>query len=234
MTAVMAFALTYYYRSYRYIAPLLVYAISIIFIYNIVPNPVMPSYSLTSTLLFMISIWLGYGYIDVEDEVQQLITALHVRDVSKYYAAKVLVMILIVCALSLLTVLYPAMFGKLIRFPTLSEAVVALLSHFALCFLGIAIAFLFTSKVVKKKSSAIVGLFLFTAISLAGAGIISALPTSLEFIGWLLPPVFRLMKVLNDYESATKMEVIISLTAPLIYGLLLLAIFLKWMKRKLF
>ncbi|WP_239619168.1 hypothetical protein [Cohnella mopanensis] len=233
MTATMAYSLQYYLRSYRYVAPLLIFSLTLFFIYSIVPNPVMPSYSLTSTFLFVVSAWLAFGYIDVEDGTQQQITVMHTGSLSKYYYGKLLVIVIIVNILSIICVLYPILFNKFDRQPSLSEWVIALLSHSILSILGIALSILFTNKWVQKLSYAILGIFLAIALSLAGAGIENSSPHSIKALSWLIPPVFRTMDMLNNYEETAYSGVVVSLISPLVYSGLLFWLFLIKMKRKL-
>ncbi|BBI36045.1 hypothetical protein [Cohnella abietis] len=234
MTETMRFSLKYYFRSHKYIAPLIIYVLSIIFIYSIVPNPVMPSYSLTATLLFVISVWIGHGYIDVEDEVQQLITALHMGSVRKYYLSKIVVLFGVLTVLAIVTVLYPIVFNKFVRAPTLSEGISGCLSHILLSFMGASLAFLFTSKTVKKLSYAVAGLFVVVVLCLAGAGIVKLVPPEIAFLGWLLPPVYRIMDVLNNYETSKSYEMVWSLLATFVYSAVLFVIFIRQMEKRLF
>jgi hypothetical protein len=234
MIAAMAFSFRYYVRSYRYVAPLLIYGFFVFFIYYVVPNPVMPSYSFTSALLFLISTWLGFGFIDLEDDTQQAISVLHVGSVNKYYLAKMLVLLAIVIGLSAFTTVYPILLDKFVRQPTGIEAFVALMSHVLLAWLGITISFLFTNKLIRALSHAILGLFLVVAFAMSGAGIENALPDLLRVLIWLIPPVFRVMDSLNNYETASFGEVSIALLSTLLYSLIIAWIFLRMMKRKLF
>ncbi|QMV41580.1 hypothetical protein [Cohnella cholangitidis] len=231
MRATMGFSLRYYTRSYRYVAPLLIFGLSLYFIYSVVPNPVMPSYSFTATLLFVVSAWLSFSYIDVEDETQQQITVMHIGNLSKYYISKLLVMVIIVSALSIMCVLYPIAFDKFVRQPNAAEIVVSIISHVSLSLLGMSVSLLFTNKLVQKLGYAILGLFMVIALSLAGAGIESALPEAVRPMAWVIPPISHTMEMLNHYEEATYGEITISLLAPLIYSLLLFWVFLVKMKK---
>ncbi|QJD85091.1 hypothetical protein [Cohnella herbarum] len=234
MRAAVGYSFRYYARSYRFVAPLLMFGIILLFIYGVVPNPVMSSYSLTSTMLFVVAAWLGFGYIDAEDETQQLITVMHIGNVIKYYLYKLMVIMLICMVLSFICVLYPIAFDKFDRQPSLSESVIAYLSHGFLALLGLSISILFTNKLVGKLSYAILGIFLTIAIALAGAGIAKALPEYASGLAWLLPPLFRTMETLNRYEEATALDIALSVTAPLLYSGILLGIFLVSMKKRLF
>jgi hypothetical protein len=92
----------------------------------------------------------------------------------------------------------------------------------------------FTNKLFHKLSHSIAGLFLVIAVSLSGAGIIHFLPSQLAFAGWMLPPVYRVMDVLNNYETSSESEIVLAILLPGLYSILMFSIFLMWMKKKLF
>lgn len=234
MIAAISYLFRYYFRSYRYVAPLMVFVTVVIFIYGIVPNPVLSSFGFTSTALFLASAWLCFAYIDVEDHTQQMITVLHMGSVTKYYAAKLSVMALIGTALAVSTTIYPILFDKFVHQPTATEFVVGLVSHLLLSYLGIAIAALFTSKLIRKLNYSILGLFLMMSLSLAGMGISDRLPDGLSFLTWIIPPLNLILEMLNQDESIEIYEAVVAFSATLIYVSALQLIFFRWMKKRLF
>lgn len=234
MKALMEYQLKHYIRSHRYFPPLLLYVVSILFIYGIVPNPVMESYSLTSAVLFLFSAWLGFSYIDSEHEIQQMISSNHARNVVKYYLAKLIVGWLLPCFLALLTTIYPVLFDKFDRQPDAAEFMVAISAHLAVSALGFVLSALFTSKWVPKLYMSAGGLLLTMALSLAGQGIERTLPHAWRALAWLLPPAYKTIAMLSGYDEASGAEVALGLLLPLIYALLAAVIFLQMMNRRLF
>ncbi|MBO9599191.1 MAG: hypothetical protein J7559_15400, partial [Cohnella sp.] len=220
--------------SYRYVAPLIVYMTAIIFIYGVVPNPVLSSYGFTSTVLFLVSAWLCFSYIDVEDRTQQVITVLHLGGVNKYYAAKMAVISIIGTVLALCTTVYPILFDKFSARPTAEQFVVGLASHLLLSYLGIAIAALFTSKLFPKLNYSILVLFLILSVSLAGSGLSDRLPDHFAFVSWLIPPLFRVMGMLNEDADIGSKEALVAFSAVMIYVLALQFVFFRWMRKRLF
>ena len=234
MRAAFTYLFRYYFRSYRYVAPLIVYMTAIVFIYGVVPNPVLSSYGFTSTVLFLAMAWLCFTYIDVEDRTQQAITALHLGNITKYYAAKMAVIALIGTALALCTTVYPIVFDKFSAPPTAEQFIVGLVSHLLLSYLGISISAMFTSKWFPKLNYSILGLFLVLSISLAGSGITERMPDPFAFVTWLIPPTYRVMAMLNKDADIDAQEALIAFSAVLIYVFALQFIFIRWMKKRLF
>jgi len=233
MIGTMRFAFRDYARSYRYVAPLLAFAIFLVFIYGVVPNPVMPSYSLTVSLTFLISAWLGFGFVDAEDETQQLLGVLHTGNWTAYHVGRWLLMLGFSALLTVSATFYPIMFGKFDKQPGAGEVLAALAGHMGLALLGVGLSYLFTSKLIGKLNYAIIGLVLALSISFAAGGIRDSLPDSASFIVYLLPPVFPLINVFNRYETVSSAETAFALLAPLLYSFVLLIVYLRLVKKRM-
>ncbi len=221
-----------YLLSFRYFAPLTVYLFIVVFVYGVVPNPIMPSYSFTSTALFVVSAWIGLGYIDLEHDSQQIITGLRFKSLTSYYGIKLVPLAALSLLLSVPSVVYPAWGGKFAGVPNEQELWTSLVCHAGLAAMGCAAGVLFTRKWFPKWYMAWGGLVLFVVISLAGSSVVQSVPSSLRFIEWVLPPLFRTMEMLNRYEGSTSYEKIMGMTMPYVYTLLLVLIFIAGMSRK--
>ncbi|MBB3114368.1 hypothetical protein FHS18_006489 [Paenibacillus phyllosphaerae] len=218
---------TLYLRSFRYFPPVLLYLVILVWVYTVVPNPVMESYAFSATLLFAITAWLGYGFIDAEHPTQLTVTMLHARSLVRTVIAKLLYLWLFTMPLALFAVLYPALFHKFDRTPAAHELLLATASHLALSLLGIAVSVFFTSRFVPKLSTAVTGLLTVVAVSVAGEGIRHALPEGARFLGWLLPPVHAVYGALNDNSG-----IALSCLWCGAYSLLLLAVFIRCFRRQ--
>jgi len=238
MIAIMRLSLAYYLRTHRWVAPLIVYVGAIMFMYSVVPNPVMESYALTSALLFATAAWTGFGYIDAEHPAHQALAALHAGGIRRYYSGKLLAGLVLVTILpSLLAVLYPLAFGKFERAATASEAMTALLAHMAQAGLGFAVAAWFTRKLAARHGNALLGLFLTVAASLAAGSIAEALPDQARGLTWVLPPVGQTMRFLTERDSGAHGAAgdwFAGLAWPAAYSMLLLWAFTLLMERKRF
>ncbi|MCC3376657.1 hypothetical protein [Cohnella sp. REN36] len=234
MLPLIRYLLVSYGRSYRYLAPLLVFVGAIGFVYSIVPNPVMESYAFTSTLLFVVSAWLAFGFVDAEPIVQQRVTVLHARGTRVYYAAKLVTIGGIGWLLGLLATLYPALLHKFDRTPTFPELGTAFLAHAALAALGIGCAVFFTEKSVPSRPYALAGLAIVLTVSIAGQGLAQALPDAVRPAVWLVPPAFRVMDVLVRYEALPGWRIALTLLFAAVYAAALVALFVALMNRKKF
>lgn len=54
MISIISYVHTCFMRSYRYGPPVFVFFMGILFVYSVVPNPVMASYAFSTTFIFII------------------------------------------------------------------------------------------------------------------------------------------------------------------------------------
>lgn len=193
--------LAYYTRSYRYVAPLIAYVGFLLFIYTISPNPVMESYAFSSVWLFVVSAWIVWGFADLEPEVQQSVTALHAGSAVAYHLSKMLLMSAVGMLLASFAVLYPALAGKLERWPAPEEWLAAACVHTAMFLLGMGIALWFTDRGFGRTAASLPALIGVLVVSLASAKAVAPLPESMAIVRWLLPPAGILSEVLNKLEQ---------------------------------
>ncbi|MFD2331777.1 hypothetical protein ACFSR7_21180 [Cohnella sp. GCM10020058] len=194
---------SYYTRSYRYLAPLIAYVGLLLFIYTISPNPVLESYAFSSVWLFVISAWIAWGLSDLEPEVQQAVTASHAGSACAYYLSKLLLMAAVDLLLAAFAVLYPALAGKLERWPAPDEWLVAACVHVASSLLGMGIALWFTDRGFGRSAASLPALIGVIVLSLASASAVAQLPERMMFVRWLLPPAGVLSEVLTGLEHAS-------------------------------
>lgn len=228
-TALLRYYHTVYIRSFRYIAPALLYFGGIAWLYAIVPNPVMPSYGLTAVLLYVISVWLAYGYMDAEPDAQQILTALHARGFLRSVAAKLTYLTLFIVPFAVFAVVYPPLAGAFDRTATMPELGLALAGHLLLAWLGIGSGIFFSERLFPKSSYKLPALLLVIAVIVGAEGIRAALPSYAAPIFWLLPPVRLVMNALigeGESNPGTAMA------AAGAYAVLLFALFAAAVRRK--
>lgn len=232
MIALILYVHAVYARSYRYVPPVLLYTVIVVWMYSLVPNPVMGSYAFTSGLLFAVSAWLAFGFIDAEHETQSAVSALHAGSLSRLTAAKLLYAWLFMTPVAVMVVLYPALLHKFDRAPSISELMAALAGHLSLSLLGIACGVFFTARFVPRLTTSAPGLLAVVALTLAGGGIRQMLPDSLAPLVWALPPVNLVMNALNGYPQAGELPLWAACSFSVAYGLAALAVFVLLLRRK--
>ncbi|MFD0710958.1 hypothetical protein [Paenibacillus sp. GCM10027626] len=234
MISLFSFLHTCFMRSYRYGPPTFIFILGLIFVYSVVPNPVMESYAFSASFLFIVSAVLSYTIIDIETPNQESVTVLHSGSLVKLYIAKLLYSWIFTIPLAVYAVLFPAIFHKFDRNPSVEEIFMSFMYHSSLSWLAVSLACWFSSKFIRSRVMSFLLLSILIVITLSVRGIENLLPEGLEKAILLLPPLDRTMKVLSDYEGATLFIKLLAIGASLLYGIILGALFLYFIyKRKL-
>jgi hypothetical protein len=206
----------------------------IIFVYSVVPNPVMASYAFSTTFIFIISAVICYTLIDMETTNQESVTVLHSGSLIKLYLAKLLYCWLFTIPLALYAVSFPAIFQKFDRNPSVEELGMALIYHLVSSWLGVALACWFSSKFIRSRVMSFLMLSVLIVITLSVQGIENVLPDGFKSMIVLLPPLNSTINVLVNYDAQTLLKKLLVTIAPIVYGAITTVIFLSMIhKRKL-
>ncbi|WP_150275198.1 hypothetical protein [Paenibacillus tepidiphilus] len=231
MLQILLYYHRYYQRSYRYVPPLTVFLIAVFFLYGVIPNPVMDSYAVTATLLFLTAAWLCYVFIDLEDETQQIITFLHSGKLMLLYASKLVYVWLFTLPLSVFVIVYPIIFDKFDYMPGIGQALTAFACHQFAALLGISLAAWFNAKLFRTGLISFLGLCIVLAVSLGGQGIIDR---TFPALFWIIPPYRIILYILNDHPQASARPHPLEMWHTALYIIVLVIIYLRVMIRRKF
>ncbi|WP_245596015.1 hypothetical protein [Paenibacillus taiwanensis] len=199
-----------------------------------VPNPVMASYAFSTIFLFIVSAVISYTLIDIETVNQESVTLLHSGSLLKLYMSKLLYSWLFSIPLALYAILYPAIFHKFDRNPSLEELGMSFIYHITATWLGVALACWFSSKFIRSRVISFLMLSVLIVITLSVQGIKDQLPDALKSVIVLFPPLNSIINVMVDYESTSLFSKLWVAGASLLYGTMIAVLFLLMLhKRKL-
>lgn len=200
MTALVRYLLADFLRSYRYFMPVLLYGVFVPWLYTLKPNPVLGSYAATSAILFGIGVWFALQLLQSEHIRQQDLTVLHAGGRGRYALGKLAA--LLVCSLpfALYGVFVPLAMRAFDRPVTASDLLLGFISHELAYALGCWISW--TALLWFRKANTVYGAALLMVVLSLGAGGLEGLVTGwMSPASWLLPPVYRIIRGLTDYES---------------------------------
>lgn len=231
MISIMSYLHTSFMRSYRYGPATFVFLMGIIFVYSVVPNPVMASYAFSTTFIFIISAVLCYTLIDMETPNQESVTVLHSGSLVKLYISKLLYCWIFTILLALYAVVFPAIFQKFDRNPSIEELAMALIYHMASSWLGVALACWFSSKLIRSRVMSFLMLSMLIVITLSVQGVENVLPDGFKAMIVLLPPLNSTIHVLVHYDVQTPFNKLLGTIAPFVYGAVTTGLFLFMIHR---
>lgn len=226
MIALIRYMLVSYTRSYRYFAPMAFIVISVMLIYSYRPNPIMSSYAVTSTLLFIGSAWLGLNYFNHDQGRQSMLLIIHSGKPIRYYAAQYITAALLSMIFSLFAVLYPIMLGMFDKPISLSEFALGYLGHVALALLGISLSAFFQFGFIENQGRAAGLLIILIVISIAGQTLEQKIPSAIGSIIYLLPPVSTMIDLFMHVEERSTFSIFTMIVYSYLYSFILLAIYL--------
>lgn len=229
MIALIRYNFLDYTKSYKYVPPIAMYIVSLLFVYSYTPNPIVATYLETALTLYLLSAWITITLFHTEDPVQEQMTLSHTKNIWTLYLGKYVTVLLICSILSLISVIYPIVFHMFNEKMTVSLFITGLLSHFSLSILGISIATLFTRNIIKKASTAWLSLSFVLLITIASIRLKKEMPELL----WVFPPINSFL-MLGQYEQHLLVHVLWLTAWALIYSLLLITLFLFLVRKKRF
>ena len=234
--ALIAYFFQYYKRSNRYVVPLFVYIIIISGTYTASQQEPMDSYIFTCIYTYLISSWLAFSFIDSEDEVQEQLTIIRIKNQNIYYLCKILFVWFIVIILSILTVLYPILINSFTKKPSLIYIIIMIINHSLIGLLGITVSVNFNSRLIKDRKMAILYLNVVIIISLIEKALSQCIPF-LKYIIKVFPPVYLIINSISKIHFISIQnifQITCNLLIVLVYSLILIFIFIKLMKKNMF
>lgn len=224
MRAIIHYILQDYRRSYLFVPPVTIFILWTFVSYTYTPNPILSSYAISSTVLYFITAWLVITLIKTEDSVQQQITILHARSLSKVLFGKIIAVLLLTITLTIFAISYPILIGAFNRLPTLIEILLVFFSHVLISLLSISIIIFLNGLFRFRSLSSWLLLSLILTMSLAKEGIAKLLPHFFTFLTWPLPPTLTIVDILSGDTINLNMALIKSLGYVIGYIFLLLLI----------
>ncbi|TYQ13220.1 UNVERIFIED_CONTAM: hypothetical protein Cloal_4282 [Acetivibrio alkalicellulosi] len=224
----------FYSRSHKFIVPLMIYLAMFAILYSTKPLEVMNTYGTTAMFIFIIAVVITYSFMEIEDPVQQQLSILSLRNDNKYYFCKVLFIWIIISLMSVIIVLYPMIFGFFNRSVTLSDFFAALLGNIVLGLLGVCVSVLFNSRLFQSRRFATIALITVILFSVIQKAIIIKYP-SVRWGLYILPPVSFVVDKMSNFEDVAGISVLfLAFASSLVYSSILLALYIKLMKVKMF
>ncbi|WP_410984046.1 ABC transporter permease [Bacillus cereus] len=227
MIALIRYNFLDYTKSYKYVPPIAMYIVSLLFIYTYKPNPIVATYSETALTLYLLSAWITITLFHTEDPVQEQITLSHTKNIRALYLGKYVTVLLISSVLSLISVISPIIFQMFKEKMTLSLLITGFLSHFSLSILGISITTLFTRNIIKKASTAWLSLSLVLLITIASIRLKKDIPELL----WFFPPINSFM-MLSSHEHNLAIHTLWLTAWALFYSFVLMSFFLYLVRKR--
>lgn len=232
----MPYLFKQYLRSNKYVAPFLFYLVSIAFTYSQKPLYVMTAYMFSCVFTYCFSAWLMYSLTNSEELVQQQLIILHIKKENYYYIGRIIFIFICIAVLSTLAVFYPIVGGFFIRKVYALDVLGALLSHWVMGLLGISTAILFDKRLInsgKLRFLYLVGVLIVSIIQVP----LSIHYSFVKFATIVFPPAYLIINrfgLIDVMSFSSFYKLMVDIIIAVAYSVVLILLFLKFMKNKKF
>lgn len=222
--------LKYYYKvlvnSHKYIAPTLFFIIAVMSTYLATIERIFNGFQVSAIFMFITAIWITYNFNEIEDTTQKQLVLLNTNKENKYYIMRICFLFIYVLALNLVSIIFPILIGSFKENIHITDILIGFLMQAVIGFLGISVANLFESKILKDRKVALMILLLIMVLSCIQGLVIDDQP-AIKYFMLILPPAYYV------YQSEG-MQLLLSLGGALIYSLILIFVYVRLSIKKKF
>ncbi len=230
MKAFVRYQLISYIRTLKFIPSAAIFLVWVFILYAYKNVPILSSYAVSSIALYLTIAWITMSIFTMEEESEKHILFAHLKSKGRFLAGKWIGLLIIMFILALFAIFYPLIIGSFFRKMTVGDYGMAFYSHIIFAFFGILVGTLFSATTLSLKKYAWLSAVFVIIASLATKSLIESFPF-LEWIVWIFPPVFKVIKYMED-PIIVDISFMIDLIFVLLYtlGIAVLTFFL--FKRK--
>ena len=222
--------LRYYYKvlvnSHKYIPPTLFFIIAVMSTYLAIIDRIFYGFQVSAIFMYITAIWITYNFNEIEDTTQKQLVLLNTNNEMKYYVMRIFFLFIYVLALNFVSILFPILIGTFNEIVNVTDILFGFLMQAVIGFLGIAVANLFESKILKDRKASIMILLLVMVLSCI-QGLVIADQPAIKYLMLILPPAYYV------YQSEG-MNLLFSLAGALVYSFILIFIYVKLSIKKKF
>ena len=227
-----------YFKSNKIIMPLLFWIIFLRICYSEANLSYVPSIVMSMGVLFFVTTWISYSYQEVEEPISEQLLILKVQSAEFYNLSKVIFLLLIGLAFSILGIAFPMIQNLLNHFTifnrgiTILDMIYGVILHFIVAAVGIGLGSLFHPRIVKDRTSV---LMVATAAILgyAKGPIILQYPIT-KFVLWIFPPIYDILGSFNGQEYFDIPHMVLPILYGCVYTVILIVLQLIGLKKAKF
>jgi len=202
MFSLVKYNISYYIKSAKYLAPVLLYIAFLAINYQASPIGIWSNLHITIIAIFIFANFVAVSFINSEDKTQRYIAMLHVKNETVYHLSKILSLVVFLLPFYVVTVLLPIILGSFSRSIRISEIIIYLAVYFLIGFLGIVVGVFFNSDLFSTEM-AVLAHIVITTIFVVPFNVIYENNVFIVFAYYLLPPVNFLAERLHRIGDGT-------------------------------
>jgi len=196
------------FQTVRFIPVVLIWLVGVFMCFDIKypPDFAAQGYISTATWIFFIAAWFGYMFLSGSDRSAEYILIMQINSRRLYAISKVVFLLVVCIAFSVLSCLYPVVINALYQFKGIvifhglqpSVFIGAFLLHFIFGTLGISIPLLFQPNPTKRRDLLSIGLILIFVLLSAIKGQFIDRQSPFYYLFYVFPPFFDITNQFFD------------------------------------
>jgi len=199
-----------FFRKFRSYPPLVLWGITLYLAYEPAPINIVQGYLSTSIFLFFAMVWFSYSFLSDFDAVTEHLLILQINSRLLYAASKILFLLTVLGAVSVIGSAYPAILELALRIRGLThitygihltDLLGGILLHFIVGSLGIAIAFLFQPNPSKRDNSNTILMLILFAFSALLKHQIFGFQGALQYTLLVFSPLYEILSLFSDSRT---------------------------------
>ncbi|WP_144510735.1 hypothetical protein [Bacillus sp. FJAT-22090] len=200
MTGFIRYQFMSYIRSFKIIPPLTLFVIWVIIFYAYRGLPIISSYAVTSTVIYLTITWIAMNIFSMEEETEKQMLFIQLGNKSRYLWGKWTICFLTSLLLMLFAISYPLLMSNFKGTIQPIQVLLSVYCHTFLSVFGILVGSFssITSFTMKKYTWLIAVLVI--VLSISYEGIVEKLPL-LKWVLFIFPPVVNVIKSMGDDET---------------------------------
>lgn len=239
MFALIKYNYKLFIKTNKFFVPLIVYIGFIAIFYNGGANTLEMDAVFSSSILFLLSLWVGYLFFDGGSNITEQVLYLKVNNFYKYFSSKILFLSVINILLSVVSLVMPILFDVLkyncilIKETSLYKFLLVFIVLIISSYLGSIIGMIFTTRITHNRSKSILLLSFIALFTLLKNPIINDF-SFLKYVLWIVPPIYNLFTTFMNGGTININSLIIPIIINVIYCIIITIIFFICMKKILF
>jgi hypothetical protein len=211
-----------YLHTSKVVGPLLVLLAYLSMAFSMAPLGVLDSFSICSLVLFLIMIWVGIAYNDIDYDMAE--QTIYIKLQKKYYIylSKTILMVIISICFSFISMIFALImnakdhFKLFIRIVRIEDVSFSLFILILGAISGGIIGLILNKNIIKKRKMAVIIGGITGLIAITKNGINEKIPF-MKIITWIFPPICDLCETFSKLEIITVQITVQKLLIPMIW-----------------
>lgn len=228
-----------YFKTSRFAMPFLVLLVFLFSIYSSMPVGVTDSFVISATFLFLVMTWVGLSYQETQNPVEEQMMILRMGSEVRYYISESIFLFTLGGLFSLISLFLPLALNIINSFRMFSQPILpgdmggGLLLMLGGAFLGESLGAALHPRIMKDRKTAVVLTVLAAVLAVAKMAVLQEFSYA-RYVLLVLPPIQEVTQILSKSSHFSFGRTGYAVGICMLYGGILTALRILWLKKRKF